>query len=229
MRLIKTDSEIKRIEKAQIISQKAFEQLVKTIKIGQTETEIAERLTKIIKSLGADGLAFESIVASGRNSALPHHLTGKQKIKKGQVLLLDFGAKYKDYCADLTRTIFIGRAKNHQRNIYIHVASAQKTALEKIGRGQKTSEAYHTANNVFKKQKLHQYFLHGLGHGIGLETHERPYLRSTIDELLLENMVFSVEPGLYLPWGGIRIEDLVVMSQGRAKILGKTIDEIIEI
>ena len=229
IRLIKTDDEIKRIEKAQIISQEAFEQLVKTIKTGQTEAEIAEKLTKIIKSIGADGLAFESIVASGQNSALPHYLTGKQKIKKGQVLLLDFGAKYQNYCADLSRTIFIGKPTEEMQNIYHHVLNAQKTAISKITHGIKASDAYHTANNVFKKKMLHQYFIHGLGHGVGLDIHENPYIRPTRNELLLENMVFSIEPGLYLPWGGIRIEDLVVISQGRAKVLGKTLDEIIEI
>jgi len=228
-RLIKTEDEIKKIENGQIISQKAFEILVKTIKVGEREAEIAEKLEKIIKSLGADNLAFESIVASGKNSGLPHHITGKQKIKKGQVLLLDFGAKYKDYCADLTRTIFIGRAKDSQRNIYHHVLSTQRTTLGKIAHGQKASDIYHAANNVFKKQKLEEFFLHGLGHGIGLESHERPYLRPTIDEPLLENMIFSIEPGLYFPWGGIRIEDLVVVKDGHAKTLGKLSGEIIEI
>ncbi|EKD57914.1 MAG: Proline aminopeptidase, partial [uncultured bacterium] len=99
----------------------------------------------------------------------------------------------------------------------------------KITHGIKASDVYHTANNVFKKKMLHQYFIHGLGHGVGLDIHENPYIRPTRNELLLENMVFSIEPGLYLPWGGIRIEDLVVISQGRAKVLGKTLDEIIEI
>ena len=152
LRVIKTDGEIKRIEKAQTISQKAFNILVKTIKIGQTEAEIAEVLAKIIKSQGADSLAFESIIAAGKNAGLPHYATGRKKIKKGQVLLFDFGAKYQDYCADLSRTIFIGRVPSHQKNIYMHVATAQKAAIAKITHGLKASDAYHTANNLFRKQ-----------------------------------------------------------------------------
>ena len=233
MRVFKTEEEIEKIEKGQIISQKAFNQLVKTIKIGQTEAEIAERLTKIIKSLGAEDLAFESVVASGKNARLPHYVSGKKKIKRGEVLLFDFGAKFQNYCADLSRTIFVGRVKDQHKNIYSHVQQAQKVAIGKIVHGTSASDAYHAANNVFKKQNLNQYFLHGLGHGVGLEIHENPHLRpslpTTNDQLLTNGMVFSVEPGLYFPWGGIRIEDLVLVKNGRAKILGKQTDRAIEI
>lgn len=227
MRLIKTEDEIKKIEKAQIISQKAISQLVKILKVGQTEEEIADKLRGIIKSLGGQGLAFDSIVASGPNSGQPHYITGKKKIKKGEVLLLDFGAKFKDYHADLSRTIFIGRTKNEYLNIYQHVQAAQKRTIAKICDGFKASDAYHAANDYFRKHKLQDYFLHGLGHGVGLEVHEKPYLRPSAlqtgfeDEELKENMVFSVEPGLYFPWGGVRIEDLVVVKNGKAKVLGK--------
>ena len=229
LRIIKTEKEIARIEKAQLLSQKAFEDLVKTIKIGQTEKEIASNLARIIKSLSADGLAFETIVAAGAASSRPHYITGQTKIKKGQVLLLDFGAKYKDYCADLSRTIFIGRATDPHKNIYSHVQNAQKKTLEKNIAGLKAKDIYNQANRIFKAHKLDKYFIHGLGHGVGLEIHERPYLRPEIDEVLTENMIFSVEPAIYLPWGGIRIEDLVLIKNGRAKILGRLSDRIIEI
>ena len=236
LRVIKSSDEIRRIEKAQAISHKAYEAIVKTIKLGQTEEEISERLTKIIKSLGGQGLAFEPIIASGTNSAVPHYITGKKKIKKGEVLLMDFGAKFQDYSADLSRTIFIGRAKDEHRNIYDHVETAQQLTIGKISHGLKTHLAFHAANDIFKKHNLDKFFLHGLGHGIGLNIHERPYLRpqpktqsfdNPIEELL-EGMVFSVEPGLYFPWGGVRIEDLVVIQNGKAKVLGK-LSESIEI
>ena len=237
LRIIKSDEEIKNIERAQVISQKAFDQVIKTIKVGQTEAEIAEKLEKIIKNFGGQGLAFESIVASGPNSALPHYVTGKRRIKKGDVLLFDFGAKYKNYCADLSRTIFIGRAKDQQKNIYHHVLEAQKAAIEKIGRGSKSHEIHGHATDIFKDEKLHKYFLHGLGHGIGLEVHENPHLRPLAKnrdpkepiEELKEGMVFSVEPGLYFPDFGVRIEDLVVLQNGKARILGKPVEDIIEI
>lgn len=221
LRLFKTLDEIEAIEKAQIISIKAFEKLSQTIKVGQTEAEIADKLAKIIKSLGGEGLAFESIIATGPNAALPHYMTGREKTKKGEVLLLDFGAKFKNYNADITRTIFVGRPKSEQQNIYELVKKAQSEAIESVIDGMKAADAYHAANKVFKKQKLDKYFIHGLGHGIGLEVHERPYLRPTIDDELAENMVFSIEPGLYFPsWGGVRIEDLVLIKDGKAKILG---------
>lgn len=250
LRIIKTADEIQKIEKAQIISQKAYAAIIKTLKVGQTEEEVAERLAKIIKSLGGQGLAFESIVASGPNAGLPHYITDKKKIKSGEVLLFDFGAKYQNYCADLSRTIFIGKAKDHHRNIYYHVREAQLEVMTKIRSGVKLSDAYHFANYHFKKHSLNQYFLHGLGHGVGLEVHEKPHLRpstqpstqprlgiarqagvdsETLAEILQENMVSSLEPGLYFPWGGIRIEDLVVIKRGRAKVLGHKSQELIEI
>ena len=229
LRIIKSKDEIEKIEKAQIISQRAFSSIVQTIEPGQTEEEIAEKLAKIIKSIGGQGLAFESIIASGPNSGLPHHVTGKRKITKKDVLLLDFGAKYQDYCADLTRVVFIGKPTDRLRNIFDQVLTAQQKAIGKITHGLKASDAFHLANNHFKKHKLHNSFTHGLGHGVGLDIHEAPYLRPTTDELLTENMVFSVEPGLYFPWGGIRIEDLVVIKNGKAKIIGKETSSIITI
>ncbi|HSX19187.1 MAG TPA: Xaa-Pro peptidase family protein [Candidatus Saccharimonadales bacterium] len=229
MRMIKTQDEIEKIEKAQLISQKAFDEIIKTIKAGQTEEEISERLKTIIRKLGGEGLAFESIIASGPNSGVPHHITGKRKIKNGDILLFDFGAKFQNYHADLSRTVFVGKAKDEHKNIFWHVQKAQAKALKQIKTKTKTNEAFNFANNHFVDLKLEEFFTHGLGHGIGLEIHEPPYLRATTNEPLLENMVFSIEPGLYFDWGGVRIEDLVVIKNGRAKVLGKTQDEIIEI
>lgn len=227
-RLKKTFQEIENIERAQIISQKAFEKLLPTIKVGQTEAEIAEKLAKIIKNLEGEGLAFESIVAIGQNSAKPHHVTGHQKLATGDTLLFDFGAKYKNYLADLSRTVFIGKAKDEQAKTYRLVSKAQKKAISAIKHKTKASSAYHAANDIFKAENFHDHFIHGLGHGIGLEVHEAPYLRSSIDDPLEEGMVFSVEPGLYFPkWGGVRIEDLLTIKNGKAKVLGKLQEEII--
>ena len=235
-RMVKTEDEIKKIEHAQIISQKAYDQILPTLKVGQTEEEIADKLAKIIKSLGGEGLAFESIIASGPNSGLPHYFTGKRKIKANEVLLFDFGCKYQDYCADLSRTVFIGKTKDQHKNVFQHVLNAQKTAIDKINHGINAHAAHELANNIFRRNSLHDYFLHGLGHGIGLEVHEKPSLRPAPNlpskikppevEELLENMVFSVEPGLYFPWGGVRIEDLVTIKNGKARVLGKLMKDI---
>lgn len=229
MRIIKSSEEIKAIERAQVISQKAFAEIVKTLKVGQTEEEIAHHLKSIIQHLGGQGLAFESIVASGRNSGLPHHVTGKRRLAKNDILLLDFGAKYQNYCADLTRMVAVGKLENHIRNILTHVLEAQHKALSSIAQNIKSKDAYLAANNYFKKHKLHNNFTHGLGHGVGLEVHEAPHLRLTIDDPLTEGMVFSIEPGLYFPWGGVRIEDLITIQNGSAKVLGKTVEEVAQI
>jgi len=229
LRSIKSSDEINNIEKAQKISQKAFAQIIKLIKPGQTEAEIAEKLASIIKNSGSQGLAFEPIIASGPNSALPHYATGRRKIKKNEVLLFDFGAKYKNYSADLSRTVFVGIASDQYRNIYTHVKLAQKKVIENITHDLKASRTFHLANNLFKKHNLHQNFIHSLGHGIGLEVHEKPHLGKNSKEKLKESMVFSIEPGLYFAgWGGVRIEDLVVIKGGKANILGRQA-EFIEI
>ena len=236
MRVVKTEDELKKIERAQIISQKAFFEIIKTIKVGQTEAEIAEKLARIIKNLGGQGLAFESIVASGKNASVPHHVTGHKKIKTGEVLLFDFGAKYKDYCADLSRTVLVGKVTDDIKNIYSLVEKAQREAIEKIASSTKSHKPHKHVADIFKKQNLHDYFLHGLGHGIGLEVHEAPHLRplskskKPTKNTLSEGMVFSVEPGLYFPsWGGVRIEDLVTIKNGKAKVLGKLSSGILEI
>lgn len=224
MRQIKTPEEVRNIEKAQIISQKALDSLLPTIKQGQTELEIAERLESIMRSLGSQDTAFTTIVASGPNSGVPHHVTSDRRLTIHDTLLFDFGAKYQNYCADFSRTVFVGEPSDEQANIYNHVAQAQKSAISKISHGIQTHEPFHAANNRFKNNQLDSYFLHGLGHGIGLEVHELPSLRSlptTNHELLTNFMVFSVEPGLYFPWGGVRIEDLVVIEKGKPRVLGK--------
>lgn len=221
LRINKTEEEINKIEKAQIISQKAFKMLTKTIKIGQTELEISDRLTTIIKSLGASSLAFESVVASGPNSAFPHYKTGKRKIKKGEVLLLDFGAKYQNYCADLTRTVFSGKAKDYQKRTYDLVFLAQQKAIAKIKEGAKAKTIHKAVEKTFEKENLNDNFIHSTGHGIGLEVHEKPSISRKSKDTLKNGMVFSVEPGLYFPWGGVRIEDLVTIKNGKPQIIGK--------
>lgn len=232
LRIIKSEDEVSKIERAQLITQKAFTQILKTLKVDQTETEIAHNLSSITRSLGSQGLSFETIIASGPNSGKPHHIIGNRKIKTGDTLIFDFGAKYQNYCADFSRTIFIGKATDVQRNIFNHVLTAQKKALAIIEHGIKHHEPFHAANNHFKENKLDEYFTHSLGHGIGLEVHEAPYLRNQLpatNNQLLESMVFSVEPGLYFDWGGIRIEDLVTIKNGKSKVLGKFPSRLIEI
>lgn len=221
LRIVKSPDEVKKIEKAQTIAQKSFLDLVKTLKAGQTELEIMDRLTTILKANGSHQLAFESIVASGPNSGLPHYKTGTRKLVKGEILLLDFGGKYHNYCADLTRVVFVGKPTDQARNIYDLVYKAQSSAIAQIKKGVKAKLVNKNAISTFKQEKLHDHFIHSLGHGIGLEVHEKPSLSKISKDTLINGMVFSVEPGLYFDWGGVRIEDLVTLKEGEAKILGK--------
>jgi len=137
-------------------------------------------------------------------------------------LLFDFGLKYKNYCADFSRTIFIGKAADEQKNIYNLVALAQKVAVKKIKPNIKAKGVYMEAFKLFKRSGLEDNFVHSLGHGIGLAVHEKPSLYKRGRDILKPGMVFSVEPGLYLPWGGVRIEDLVTLKSGNGQILGRS-------
>lgn len=220
LRLTKSEAEIQTITKAQLITQSAFGQIIKTIKIGQTETEISDKLIAAMKSLGAQGPSFDPIVASGPNSALPHHVTSNRKIKKGDTLLFDFGAKFKNYCADFSRAVFVGKANNTQRKTYDLVFKSQQTAIAKLKAGIAAKSVHAESLIVFKSEKVENNYIHSLGHGIGLDVHEKPSLSAKSKDKLTEGMVFSVEPGLYFPWGGVRIEDLAVMGKNSAKLIG---------
>ncbi len=221
LRQIKNEDEIANIKKAQALTQSVFDEVLKTIKVGQPEAEIKDNLEKIAKIKSREPLAFDPIIASGPNSSLPHYVTGNRKIKKGDALLFDFGLKYKNYCADFSRTIFVGRATEEQKNIYTLVALAQKEALKKLKTNIKAKDVYLEAFNLFKKNSLEDKFIHSLGHGIGLEVHEKPSLYVKSKDILVPGMVFSVEPGLYMSWGGVRIEDLATIKNNQAEIFGK--------
>lgn len=221
LRITKSNDEIANIKHAQLITQKVFNLTLPTIKIGQTELEIAEKIKTLTRHFTHQGQAFEPIIASGPNSALPHHVTSKRKIKKGDALLFDFGAKYKNYCADFSRTIFIGKASDTERNIYHLVYKSQQDAIRTVKPNIKAKTVFETVHKVFKKEKVDSHFFHSLGHGIGLEVHEGPSLSNKSKDKLQKGMVFSIEPGLYFPWGGVRIEDLVLMDGNKAKIIGK--------
>ncbi len=222
LRSIKSNDEIQYITRAQLITQKVFNEIIKTIKIGQTEAEIAQRLKSITHHFTHQSLAFEPIVASGPNSARPHYTTGKRKIKNGDILLFDFGATYKNYCADFSRTVFIGKANSQQQKIHELVFNSQQAAIKTIKGETLAKKVFESSHKVFRKARLDRYFIHSLGHGIGLEVHEKPSLSRKSKDTLKPGMVFSVEPGLYFPWGGVRIEDLVLVLQHKGSIIGKS-------
>lgn len=219
LRKIKGPEEIKKIKKACQIADKAFEELLKIIKPGMREKEVALKLESLMCEKGADGPAFDFIIASGPNSAIPHHRTSNRKIKKGEILLLDFGAKYQNYLSDTTRCLVLNGVSSKQKNIFNLVMKTQEKVLKKIKSGMTGKEVDRIAREEIKKAGFIPYS-HGLGHGVGLEIHEAPRLSLKSQDTLKEGMVFSVEPGIYIPgWAGIRIEDLVVLTEKGVKIL----------
>ena len=222
----KTDLEIKKIEKACQITVKAFNFLVKELSKGdlKTEQDVALFLEKKIRQGGAK-LAFPTIVACGENAAIPHHCTSNTKLKEG-FLLMDFGAKFQNYCADMTRVVFLGTAKKEDKEIYNLLLSAQKEAINSI----QESVSFQDLDKVVRKKLsvYSEYFIHSLGHGIGIEVHENPVF-SNKKSKVQKNVPFTIEPGIYLPGKlGLRIEDTIIFDE-KVKILTNATKELVEI
>ncbi len=224
LRSIKFKEEIRKIEKACQIGDLAFKFILKKIKVGVSEKEIAGKLEVFIKNQGAE-ISFPAIVAFGKNSSVPHHQTGEAKLesKKGQFVLLDFGARFENYCSDMTRTIFFGKPSDRQKKMYQTVLEAQQKAIDfinstlKSGKEVKASQPDKAARDYIIS-KGYPTIPHSLGHGIGLEVHEHPSISPKSRETLKEGMVFSIEPGIYLEdFGGVRIEDLFVLENKNLK------------
>ena len=211
-RIIKDEEEIEKITKACEITDKCFDHLLKFIKVGQTEKEIAMEIERFFKTNGAESTSFEPIVASGKNSSKPHAVPTDKKIDLGDVITLDLGCKYKGYCSDMTRTIFVGYVKEKIKPIYDLVLKNQIQVQKEMRDGSNIKQLYKVVENDFK---LNGYnLIHSLGHGVGLDIHEYPYLHDKNEEYLKEKMVITNEPGIYLPGEfGVRIEDTVLITK----------------
>ncbi len=215
---IKQDYEIENIKKACEITDKAYVKLLSRIKEGMTENDVAAELEYLMRSFGASGTSFESIVGFEANSSVPHHETGLTKLKFGDIILIDFGCKYGGYCSDCTRTFLFGDDKKHGefKETYKKVLEAHYAAKEKIKGGETGKEADEYARSVLRGYGLDKFFTHSLGHGIGINVHEHPMLSPRSSDILKENMVFSDEPGVYFEGKfGIRIEDTVTLKGGK--------------
>ena len=220
LRSIKKPNEIKNIKKACEIAQKCFYLALPYIKEGVTEEQIKEKLNKLYKKFGAEGETFSTIVAFGKNSAIPHHETGKTKLKKDTVVLIDTGCIVNGYRSDLTRTLFFGTPDKEFVRCYDAVLSANEKSIEFAKEGVECSTIHQTAVAQLKKHHLDEFFTHSLGHGVGLEIHESPTLSAKSDVVMENDMVFTIEPGVYINGKfGIRIEDTVVMENGKAQRL----------
>ncbi|MBQ7339617.1 MAG: M24 family metallopeptidase [Clostridia bacterium] len=219
LRTTKSEKEIEYIEKACKIAQKAYYNAIKKVKEGMSEIELKEIIEENLKKQNSTS-AFDIIVAFGKGSAVPHHETGKTKLKKNQVILVDMGATYKGYLSDITRTAFFGKPSKEFIFAYDKVLRANLLAEEEIEDGFTCCEADAVARNYLKEHNLDKYFTHSLGHGVGLEIHENVVLSPRSEEKLRENAVFTIEPGVYFENKlGIRIEDTVCIKNGKVKRL----------
>lgn len=222
LRMQKTPDEIRCLEEAGAIADEAFEEIIRSKIAGMTELTLAAALGEAMKKRGAEKIAFETLIASGPNSALPHHRAGRRRIEPGDVVILDYGCRIQGYCSDITRTIVCKEASKEIQAVYEIVERAQEKAVQAIRPGVKAEEIDQAARQEITKAGYGERFIHRTGHGIGLDIHEEPYIVEANHLELRQGMAFSVEPGIYLPGQfGIRIEDIVVVTQRGAQRMNR--------
>ena len=227
-RMVKDEKELQRIAKAESIGDMAFMHILQFLKPGVSEMDIALELEFYMKKQGASKLSFDTIIASGANSSMPHAQVTNRKIQLGDFVTMDFGCVYQGYCSDMTRTVAVGEPTDEMKKIYQIVLAANQRALEGICEGVSCKDIDALARNYIREQGYSEYFGHGLGHGVGLEIHEEPRFSPKCNEILRENMVITDEPGIYLPGKfGVRIEDLVVVKKAGYEILSNSSKELI--
>jgi Xaa-Pro aminopeptidase len=222
LRSIKEAAELELISQAVKLTDAAFEYLGAIIHPGMREKELAWEIEKFLRQNGSEAMPFEIIVASGPNSALPHARPTERVIRSGEPVLVDMGAKVNGYCSDFSRTLSLGKDKMLVE-IYNVVLEAQLSAIEGIRAGMSAVKADQLAREVIARSEYNEAFGHGLGHGVGLEVHELPTLGPNSQDVLADDMVFTIEPGIYIAgWGGIRIEDMVTLKEGKAQVLTRS-------
>ena len=226
----KDQNEIDRIKKAVRITDQVFSEILDFIKPKVTEQDIAAEIEYRFKRYGSTTPLYETIVASGKRSALPHGVASSKRIEKGDLVTLDMGAVYDGYTADLTRTVVLGKTNKRQKKVYNIVLKAQKQAISKIKPKMRACDLDKVARGVIKRAGYGKYFGHGLGHGIGLVIHDNPAINPRNQQLLEPGMVITIEPGIYIPnWGGIRIEDDVLVTTKGGEVLTKAEKNLIEL
>lgn len=228
MRAIKDEDEIELIKGAVRLADEAFSHVLKYIKPGVKEIEIASELEYYLKKSGARGTSFDTIVASGERSSLPHGVASSKVIEAGDAVTLDFGAIYEEYCSDMTRTVFVGQPKEELKKIYDIVLKAQKAGIEGAVKGLTGKEVDFTARIIIKDAGYGDSFGHSLGHGVGIEIHEEPRFSPKSTTEIKNGMVVTVEPGIYVSGlGGVRIEDMIVVNDDKAIVLTASTKDMI--
>ena len=226
LRAVKDDAELEEIRRAARIADSVYERLAQESVVGRTERDVAWWFEQALHEEGAEGIAFDITVASGPNAALPHHHTGERTIEAGETLVVDAGARVDGYCSDCTRTFATGPLPEDLRRAYAACRSAQEAALSAVRAGADARGLDEIARREIEDAGFE--VLHGLGHGVGLEVHELPVLRQTASGVLEQANVVTVEPGVYLEGrGGVRIEDLVIVTERRAEVLTPFTKELV--
>ena len=230
LRMSKDLSEIECIKKAQEIAELAFDGILDYIKEGVTEREIAMELERIMMINGSEGVSFETIVLSGANTSMPHGVPSDKPVQKGEFILMDYGAVYNGYHSDMTRTICLGEPSAEMRKVYEIVLEAQKAAINQARAGMTGQELDFIARSIIEEAGYGEYFGHSLGHGVGLEIHEKPNASQSYRHILNENAVVTIEPGIYIAGKfGVRIEDFVILHKNGCENITKSAKNIISL
>ena len=225
-RIIKSDEETEILQKTINISDSAFNNVSKKIVTGMTEKDVGWEMEKEMRELGAESPSFDTIVASGINGSKPHHSPSDKLISDNEAITIDMGAKYKGYCSDLTRTIFIGDPDEKFKKIYTTVLKAQLISMETAKPDMTGEEIDKIARDIITSEGYGEYFGHSLGHGVGIEIHENPGVGPNSKNNIKPGMVYTIEPGIYIEnWGGIRIEDMVIMTENGNNLLSHALKE----
>lgn len=230
MRLVKDEIEVRYLQEAAIFADKAIEYGIKALKVGKSELEIIAEIEFHLKKQGIEKMSFDTMVLTGEKTGLPHGKSSIDTIKYGDFVMFDLGVVVNGYCSDITRTIIIGEATEKQQEIYDTVLNAQLKAIEKAKPNVKAKEIDLAARNFITDKGYGSYFNHRVGHGLGLDVHETPSIHENNEEIIQVGMVFTIEPGIYLPnFGGVRIEDDILITENSSQVLTSFTKELIVI
>jgi|SRR5450755_69390 Xaa-Pro aminopeptidase len=229
-RMVKDEDEIACIRSAVLLGASLFDRALEVIRPGVREAEVAAEMEYAARKAGAEAMSFETILASGERSALPHGRASQAAIPGGAFVVCDFGVILSGYCSDMTRTVYVGRPSAEARGVYQAVKQAQQAAVDAVRPGMSVGEVDRVTRKSLQKSGLAKYFTHSTGHGVGLEIHEAPRVGAGQTEILQPGMVITIEPGVYIPgkWG-VRIEDMVVVTESGCEVLTPTSKEFVAI
>lgn len=230
LRTVKLPQEIEYLKKACSISDRAFNRILNDIKVGITEKELSAKLAYYLKIEGSDARHYENILLSGSRTSLLHGIPSEKKVEYGDLILMDFGAGCDGYLSDMSRTVVFGKANNKQKEIYNIIKKSEEDVIDAIKAGVYTKELYDSSLNAINGTEYLDYHYSGIGHGVGLAVHEKPYISPTSTDSLEKNNIITVEPGIYIPgWGGVRIEDQVLVMDDGCEIMTNSPKQLIEL